>query len=189
MGQSPEKQFHLRHFKAISMAISQYEDLDVLLNHFVEGLCMTFAVKAASVLLYDELEAQLFRVASHGISQAYLAKGPLFMDAPDEAFVQGKPVFIDDMTGDPRVQYGDAAKAEGIVAMLSFPIKCRSTVVGLIRCYHHAPIRLHEEDVDSIAVLSQLLGLVIENNGLKNFVNHVQSAVAGLPRRLQPGNG
>ncbi|BBO82367.1 GAF domain-containing protein [Desulfosarcina ovata] len=189
MRQAPQNRFHLKHFKAISLAISQYEDLDMLMNHFVEGLCLTFKIKGASVLLHDEQESQLFRVASYGVSEDYLAKGPLFVDTKDDAFTQGRPVFINDMLSDPRVQYGDAARSEGIVAMLSFPIKCRSTVVGLIRCYHTAPITLHEEDVDSVAVLSQLLGLVIENNGLKNFVNHVQIAVSGLPLRLRKGNG
>ncbi|GAB6906360.1 putative GAF sensor protein [Desulfosarcina cetonica] len=187
MSPATQHRFHLRHFKAISLAMSQYEDLYMLLNHFVEGMCMTFKIKGASVLLHDEHEGQLFRVASYGISTAYLDKGPLFIDKKDEAFIEGRPVFINDMHNDPRVKYGDAARSEGITAMLSFPIKCRSAVVGLVRCYHSVPIVLHEEDVDSIAVLCQLLGLVIENNGLKHFVSHVRTAMASLPLRLREG--
>jgi GAF domain-containing protein len=110
------------------------------------------------------------------------------MDERDEAFVSGRPVMVDDMQNDPRVQYCDEALREGIVAMLSFPIQYRNTVVGLIRAYHGAPIVLHEEDVDSIAVLSRLLGLVIENNGMKNFLNQVQMAVSNLPMHLREGS-
>jgi signal transduction protein with GAF and PtsI domain len=188
MSQEPEKRFHLRHFKAISLAISQYEDLDVLLNHFVEGLCHSFKLKGASILLHHEHESQLFRVASYGISEKYLTKGPLFMDENDDAFVSGRPVLVDDMQSDPRIHYREEARREGINAMLSFPIKCRNTVIGLIRAYHSEPIVLNEEDVDSISVLSQLLGVVIENNGLKNFLYHVREAMSGLPMRLQTGS-
>lgn len=187
MNQEPQKRFHLKHFKTISLAISQYEDLDVLLNHFVEGLCQTFKLKGASILLYDEQESQLFRVANYGISEKYLTKGPIFADDNDEAFVTCRPVLIDDMQSDPRVRYFEEARSEGIVAMLSFPIKCRNAAVGLIRAYHNSPIVLHEDDVDSISVLSQLLGLVIENKGLKNFLGNVQLAVSGLPLRLREG--
>ena len=187
MDQKPQKRFHLSHFKAISLAIAQYEDLDILLNHFVEGLCRTFQLKAASILLYDEHESRLVRVASYGMSAAYLSKGPLFLDASDDAFVRGLPVLINDMQSDSRVQYREAARREGIAAMLSFPIKRCHTVAGLIRAYHSAPIVLNEEDVDSISVLSQLLGVVIENNGLNNFLGHVHMALSNLPMRLREG--
>lgn len=188
MSQAPERRFHLRHFKAISLAISQYEDLNVLLNHFIEGLCLSFKLQGASLLLYQEPESQLFRVASYGLSETYLSKGPLFKDEKDDAFVSGRPVLVNDMQSDPRVHYREEARREGINAMLSFPIKCRNTVIGLIRTYHSAPIVLNEEDVDSVSVLSQLLGVVIENNGLKNFLDQVQAAMSNLPMRLREGS-
>lgn len=187
MIQKPHIRFRLSHFKAISLAIAQYEDLDVLFNHFVEGMCRTFNLKAASILLFDEYESQLFRVASYGMSEAYLSKGPLFMDEKDDAFVKGMPVLINDMQNDPRIQYGKEAQNEGIAAMLSFPIKRGNTVVGLIRAYHSEPIVLAEEDIDSISVLSQLMGIVIENNGLKNFLSQVRMAMSSLPSRLREG--
>lgn len=187
MIEKSQKRFRLSHFKAISLAIAQYEDLDILLSHFVEGLCRTFKLKAASILLYDEYESQLFRVAQYGMSETYLCKGPLLMDKNDDAFVRGLPVLINDMQSDSRVQYSEEARREGIVAMLSFPIKRANKVVGLIRAYHGEPIVLNEEDVDSISVLSQLLGVVIENNGLKNFLSQVRIAMSSLPMRLREG--
>jgi signal transduction protein with GAF and PtsI domain len=187
MIQKSQKRFHLSHFKAISLAIAQYEDPGVLFNHFVEGLCRTFKLKAASILLYDEFESQLFRVAQYGMSEEYLAKGPLFMNENDDALANGLPVLINDMQRDSRIQYSEEARREGIVAMLSFPIKRYNKVVGLIRAYHGEPIVLNEEDVDSISVLSQLLGIVIENNGLKNFLSQVRMAMSNLPMRLREG--
>lgn len=187
MPESPERRLSLPQFKAISYAISNYEDLGVLINHVVEGLCRAFKFKGASIMLYDEREKQLFHVGSYGVSEAYLNKGPLFYDEKHAVFSNGEPLFIDDLLQDPRVQYPQAATVEGITSMASFPIKCRDANIGIIRIYHNSVIRLHPEDADSIRVLGHLLGLVTENHGLKNFLDMVKGAMCSLPLRLLKG--
>lgn len=189
MPESPERRLSLPQFKAISYAISNYEELNVLINHFVEGLCRAFKVKGASIMLYDEREKQLFHVGSYGVSEAYLNKGPVFYDEKQTAFCGGKPVFIDDLHRDPRVQYPSEAIVEGITSMASFPIKCREATIGVLRIYHSAVIRFHADDIDSIRVLGHLLGLVTENHGLKNFLDRVKSAMGSLPLRMLNGLG
>jgi GAF domain-containing protein len=185
MHQEPQRRFDLREFKAISRAISTYEDLNILIAHFVEGICRTFNIKGASIMLYDEVEEQFFRVASHGVSENYVKKGPVFLSDQDDAFFKGEPVFVQDLQNDPRVRYPQAAQAENIRAMLSFPIKSRQAVVGLLRLYHSEPIELHVEDVDSIGTLARHLGLVIQENGLRNFLQMVGAAMNSLPPRMR----
>ena len=94
---------------------------------------------------------------------------------------------IEDMLNDDRIQYPEAAKIEGFVSMMGIPIKYRTAVIGVIRIYHDQVLNLHESDVDSLCVLGNQLGLVIENNGLKNFVDHVNMAFERLPPRLLRG--
>ncbi len=187
MAANPERKLYLQQFKAISNAISTYEDLNLLIYHLIEGLCRTFEFKASSILLHDEREKQLFHVSSHGISEDYIDKGPVFYNEKHSAFVTGEPVFVDDLKTDPRVQYPEAALQEGITAMASFPIKCRNVVVGILRIYHSEQIRLHNDDVESILLLCLHLGLVIENSGLKNFLDSVKGAMGNLPLRLLEG--
>ena len=187
MAVDPERKFYLKQFKAISNAISTYEDLHILIDHVVEGLCRTFKFKASSIMLYDEREKQLFHVSSYGISDDYINKGTVFYDEKYSAFVKGEPVFIDDLKTDPRVQYPEAAMREGIAALASFPIKCRNVIVGVFRIYHSEKILLHKDDIESILLLCLHLGLVIENNGLKNFLDMVKTAMANLPLRLLKG--
>ncbi|KJS29620.1 MAG: phytochrome sensor protein [Desulfatitalea sp. BRH_c12] len=184
----PARRFDLKAFKAISRAISTYGDLKSLFGHFVEGIARSFKIKGASIMLYDEREGQLFRVGSYGISKSYLQKGPVFMSEQEEIFTRGVPVFIQNLQGDPRVQYPQAAESENIRAMLSFPIKSRNSVIGILRLYHDQPIDLHPEDVDSIAVLALHVGLAIEENGLRNFVQMVDGAMANLPPRMRKGS-
>lgn len=187
MEKTLERKFYLPHFKAISNAISIYEDLHILFNHFVEGLCLAFKIKGCSIMLYDEREKQLFHVSSFGISEAYLEKGPVFYDEAQCAFVKGEPVFVDDMKTDPRVQYPEAGLEEGFTSLASFPVKCREAILGIIRMYHSDRILLHPDDVESILVLCRQLGLVIEYNGLKNFLDMVKGAIGNLPLRMLEG--
>ena len=187
MTPKPERKFYLKQFKASSNAISTYDDFNLLLNHLVEGVCRTFKVKGCSILILDQIEQQLFRVSSHGISDEYLNKGPLFIDDKYCSLGTGKVELIEDIQNDSRIQYPDAAKKEDIVSMMGIPIKYRTSVIGVIRIYHSQVMNFHESDVDSLCVLGNQLGLVIENNGLKNFVDHVNMAFEQLPPRLVRG--
>jgi len=126
-------------------------------------------------------------VSSYGISEKYLHKGPIFFDEKHSAFQKGEPVYIDDMQNDSRVQYPQAAADENIVAMLSIPIKCREIIVGILRIYHSEPLLLHEEDINSLCVLTEQLGVVIENNGLRNFIDGLKIAMGSLPLRMLKG--
>lgn len=184
MSEKPIRMIRLQEFKAISHAISTYDDFPLMVNHFMEAIIRAFSVKGCSLLLLDESENQLFHVRSQGVSEEYLRKGAIFLDDKYSAFVTGEPVFIEDLQNDPRVQYPEAAAKEGFVSMLSFPIKCREAIVGIIRIYHNKPWRLHEEDVDSFCVLAEHFGLVIEINGLKNFLDTIRAAVESLPNRM-----
>jgi signal transduction protein with GAF and PtsI domain len=180
-----ERRFYLRQFKVICHAIATYEDLNTLIKHLVEGTCRSFKAKGCSIMLLDEQENQMIHVASYGISHEYLNKGPgLFIDETNCSLYTGEAVFVENMQNDPRVQYPEAAEKEGIVSLLSIPIKCREVITGVLRIYFSEPRMLHDDDVESLAIMSELLGLVIDNNGLKNFLEHVKMALDNLPLRM-----
>lgn len=187
MAQQTQRKIHFREFKSICRAMLAYEDLYLLAQHISERICRFFGVRGCSVMLYDEREGQLFRVSSCGISEEYLKKGPLFVDDKYTAFVTGEAVFIQDFQNDPRIQYPESAVKEGIVSMLSVPIKCRGAAIGLIRIYHHEKWTLDEEDLDSFCLIADQMGVLIENNGLKNFLEKVRAAMETLPLRMLKG--
>ncbi len=187
MGEKLIRKFHLKQFKAISEAISTYDDLNLLVKHLAEGTALTFEAKGCCIMVLDEREKQLFPLGSFGISEKYLEKGPLFVNEKWSAFVTGKPEIIHDLNHNPRIQYPQYAAEEGIAAMLTAPIISRVSVMGLIRIYFGEPKHVHEEDVDSLRVLGKLLGLAIENHGIKNFVEGVKIAMGSLPLRMLEG--
>jgi signal transduction protein with GAF and PtsI domain len=183
MSKEPVRKFYLKEFKAISHAMSTYGDLNLLLTHLVEGTTRTFEAKGCSIMLFDDTENQLFAVSSYGISDEYLLKGPLLVDTKYCAFVQGEPVFVEDLSKDSRVKYPDAAEREGIISMLSIPILFLEESIGVIRIYHSEVKKYNEDDIDALKILAEHLGLVIEYHGLKNFLEKVYTAVESLPAR------
>lgn len=183
----PERKINLAQFRAISHAISTYEDVTLLSRHIVESIVRTFSIKASTVLVFDDREKQLYYMCSHGLSDEYLRKQPEYNEVQFQEFVTGKPVFFSDFANDPRVTHKEAIEKEGIVCMLSFPIKYRKHVVGLLKLYNNESWMIHEDDKDSITILSELFGLVIENNGLKNFLDEVRAVMGNLPLRMLKG--
>lgn len=187
MSKKAIRRIYLKDFRVISRAVSTYEDLPLLLEHIAKLIVSLFKIKGCSIMLFDERDKQLFRVSSVGVSEEYLNKGPLYVDPKHSALVKGAPVFIQDVLHDPRVQYPEDAAKEGIVSMLSIPIKFRDAVVGVMRIYHSEIWELHEDDLDSFCVIAEQLGLLIEYNGLKNFFDHVKLGLDRLPPRLLGG--
>lgn len=177
----------LREFKAISSAISSYEDITLLGRHLVEGVCRAFRVKGCSIFLVDDREKQLFRVSTYGLSEHYLTKGPIIIDENSPEFSKGEPVYIEDTQNDPMVKYPEDAKEENIHSMLSVPIMTKEIVVGLLKIYNDTPLHLHDEDLDSFRVLAKQIGIVIENNGLRNFLDRIKVALESLPLRMLSG--
>ena len=187
MTKEVERKFYLEEFKAISRAISNYEDINLLFTHVTEGLCRTFALKGCCIMLFDEREKQLFRVASHGLSENYTNKGPDFIDPQNSAFFKKEPVFVEDMASSPLINYPDAAEKEGIASMLSVPIMYGGHVLGLLRMYTRQVEYFNPEDIDSISTLSLQLAVVLEKNGLENFLEGIKSAMGSIPPRLLKG--
>jgi signal transduction protein with GAF and PtsI domain len=187
MEEKRSRRFYLKEFKAISHAIATYDDLNLLTSHLAEGTARSFSARGCSIMLFDDREKQLFPVATYGISEGYVRKGPIFVNVKDSAFSKGEPVFVKDMQKDPRVQYPKEAAKEGIVSMLSVPIKSRGAVIGTIRIYQGESKEFHEDDMEAMCVLAELLGLVIENSGLRNFFEGVRGALDSLPLRMLEG--
>ncbi|MEW6079376.1 MAG: GAF domain-containing protein [Thermodesulfobacteriota bacterium] len=187
MSKTVARKFHLKEFKAISRAISNYGDLNILFNHIVEGLHRTFSIKGCCILLFDEREKQLFSVRSCGLSDHYINKGPIFIDARDTAFFKKTPVFIEDMQNSLLISYPDEAVKEGVKSMLSVPIMYGDNVLGLLRMYTAEVQYFNEEDIDSISTLCLQLAVVLEKNGLENFLEGVKAAMGSIPPRLLKG--
>lgn len=104
-----------------------------------------------------------------------------------QEFTQGRWVYFEDFANDPRVKNKAVVEKEGIASMLSVPIKRSENILGLLKLYNTEHWMIHKEDIMSVSVLAEQYGLVIENNGLQNFLTEVKVAMGSLPLRKLKG--
>jgi GAF domain-containing protein len=150
-------------FREISKVITSTLDLREVLKRIVEQVTKAINAKGASLRLLDEKRYTLELVASHGLSDTYLRKGPLDADRSVSETLQGKAVAIFDATTDPRIQYPKEAKAEGIASMLSVPLIVRGKVIGVLRLYTATPHVFTAEEIEFVSALAEQSAIAIAN--------------------------
>lgn len=145
--------------QSILSSTSLQETLDTLVERSVAAL----KVKGGSLRLVDEQTHQLQQVASCGLSETYLNKGTLSSDQSVPEVLSGEAVCIQDAFDDPRVQYRDALRAEGINTMLSLPLEASGKAIGVLRLYSAKRRKFSDEEIELVAAMAELGGLAIAN--------------------------
>ena len=154
---------YFRLFFETAQAILSARNLQETLDSLVQRTVAALQIKAGSLRLIDEQSNSLKQVASFGLSEAYLNKGALNADQSIPEVLVGKPVCIKDAFNDPRIQYPDAMRAEGVNTVLSVPVIAGEKVIGVLRLYSAEPRDYTAEDIEFISALAEMGGLAIAN--------------------------
>ena len=120
-------------------------------------------VKGVVIRLLDERTNQLELVSSCGLSNTYMKKGPVDADKSLARALRGEPHAVLDVASDPSLQYPEEAKKEGIVSMLSFPLKGREKIIGMLRLFTSERREFTQEEMDFVAALASQSAISIEN--------------------------
>ncbi len=154
---------YFRVFLEASQAVLASRSLHEVLKLLVKRSVHALGVKAGSLRLVDEQTQRLELVASHLLSRRYLAKGPLHLDRSIPEVLERKPAVIRDAWSDPRVEYPEEKKAEGIRSILSVPVVAKGAVIGVLRLYGAEPRDFTPEEVEFASALAEMGGLAIAN--------------------------
>ncbi len=158
-----EKSFWLDSYKDVIKAIHSTLDIKEVLATLVSKVVQVMEVKGSSLYLLDPIRRTLELVSSYGLSGQYLGKGLVDADQSIAETMEGKTVWISDVTKDPRVQYPKEAIAEGILGILSVPLSIKGQVIGALRLYTSEPRTFLKEEIDFINSLAEMGALAIEN--------------------------
>ncbi|HXX80877.1 MAG TPA: GAF domain-containing protein [Thermodesulfovibrionales bacterium] len=159
---SKEKEY-LRVFQQVTKAVSSSLQLSEVLALIVRTLPRVMNLKAATIRLLDDAGERLDLVAAHGLSERYLQRGPVDMEANIQEALQEKPVAIYDVSGDSRVFYRKEAEEEGIKSMLTLPVVARSRIIGILRLLSGQQRHFSQQDIDFASALAEQCGTAIEN--------------------------
>jgi GAF domain-containing protein len=185
MGVKEMKDSEYTYFSAfiqITKAISSSIDLETVLHLIVKSTSEITGSRGCTLMLLDEKGERLEVTSSYGLSDQYTGKGPLSADKSIADALEGKTVIIEDAASDPRVQYPDEAKQEGIASIVSVPIQLRKRTIGVLRLYTSVPCRFVEDDIDFLSAIATQSGLAIENAKMyKKMKSNYEELTASPP--------
>ncbi len=155
-------------FFNLSANINSSKKINEIFRILTAEIANAFGMKGVTVRLYNPENRLMDLVASHGLSDAFINKGPVSAEKSRVVadLLSGETVIIEDVATDPRIQYRKESQAEGIVSALGVPIHAREKVIGELRLYSGRKRRFPESLVKLITSLAHQGGIAIENDRL-----------------------
>ncbi len=150
----------------LTTILADARDLQNVLQRTVEVVCEVMETKASSIRLVDRDEDNLVIKAVHRLSEQYLNKGPVRLSSAAIDRVALGPQgyeYVADMSTDPRVQYPEESKREGIVSMLSAGMIYKGKAVGVLRVYTEHEQKFSSYKIDLLKAVAQQAAAAIEN--------------------------
>ena len=173
-------------YQDATKAISSSLNLDEVLELIIKSIVNLLKVKGSSVNLLDNTRKKLETRVACGLSESYLTKVPIDADKSMTESIGGKTVFIEDIASDPRIQYPEEAKKEGIVSILSIPLKAKENVIGVLRVYTGESRQFTDKEMDLFNKLAEQAGIAIVNAKLyKDIKDDYDSMKKKLPSHLK----
>ena len=146
----------------LTNAISQCQDPEKIALITAESVTKAFDAKGCSVFLVNRKTREMGLVASYGLSSDYLDKGKVrFMQTIKEA-KDVVPIAIYDVLDDPRIQYPEEAKKEGISSLLGVPIISHNVVIGALRVYTEKKWEFSLSDIAMVQAVAMICGMAME---------------------------
>lgn len=118
-------------------------------------------------------------VATDGAGPAYLSRGrPSLHDTVAGRVVQtGQPITVENVLAEPGFQFTEMAEAEGLVSLLSVPMRTKGRVIGVLNLYTGERREFRAHEVALMTLLAQQSAVAIENAEL---FRQVREAGEGL---------
>jgi signal transduction protein with GAF and PtsI domain len=154
---------YFRVLHGIARAILSTLDSQRVTDLLIGKVLTIMKVKACSLRLVNETTRELEIIASKGLSESYLRKGPVHMEKSIRETLKGVPVLILDATADPRTEYPHENAREGIASILSLPIIAGKRVIGIMRLYSQETRQYSEDEEAFLTAVAELAGLAIIN--------------------------
>ncbi len=161
--------------KVLTSSLKPQEVFNAIAKTTTEAMEMMGCI----VRLLDEKREKLEFVASYGLSEEYLRKGPIYISKGLEDVRTGRPAIVPDVLKDSRLQYPGEATKEGIRCELAVPLRIKGNVIGSIRVFGSTPHQFDDEEIKHFEAIASHAAIAIENArlyriSLKNWQDLVQ---------------
>jgi signal transduction histidine kinase len=157
-----------RRLVELSRDLASTLELETLLNRIVKAAAEISESEAASILLYEENNKQLFFQASTNLDSPMMGGLRVPMDSIAGWIVTNKkPLIITDVSQDSRF-FGGVAKATNFQSrsILGVPLITKNKTVGVLEALNKFEGTFTDEDQEMLMVLGAQAAVAIENTRL-----------------------
>jgi len=164
-GQAPLLERY-RRLAEISRNLASTVDLNILLDRITEAAAHVCGSEAASILLYDENEGQLYFESATNLEEP-LMRGLI---VPVEGSIAGwivsnkQPIIIHDTQNDPR-HFAQVGKATNVTttSLLGVPLVAKDKVIGALEAINKRSGQFSQDDQEILMDLGAQAAVAIEN--------------------------
>jgi signal transduction histidine kinase len=157
--------------------------VDNVVRALVESTASGTDAKGCSLLTLEENEARLVHRISCGIEDERLFMGQILADDALKQVIKGTPLFIWDVSGDPRIRHKDELKREGIASVVFLPFRDRRQVRGVMRLYFAEERKFDREELDFLDSIAELGGMILEMaEARESLARDAEAALRDLAR-------
>ncbi len=151
-----------------------------------EQTALALDAKGCTLRLLDRSGKRLLPSAAWGLSKEYFRKGSVDLEKSevDREVLAGKTIYIPNAQNDPRFQYGEAAKKEGIVSVLVVPLMVEGRAIGSMRIYSGSEHVYDDLEKDFLLAVADLSALAIENARLHQALKTDYEMLASYEQRI-----
>ena len=149
----------------VGQLVNSTLDVNEVLTLIAENTARLLNGKACAIRLLDKSGRKLYIGGWHGLSQAYLNKGPVEVEKSliDAEALAGATIQILDVAEDVRFQYPEEARREGLRSILSCPMRAKNRTLGVIRVYTGEPHVFGEQEQKLLMNVANLGAIAIQN--------------------------
>ena len=163
-------------------AIGASLDLKEVLNLICTSMVRLLKVRGTALYLHNKKQGTLDMVLSRGLSQEYMDKGAMSAaDSIPGTLEAEDAIIIDESEFDDRLQYPEQARKEGIVAIISLPLKVKDTVLGLVRLYSSDKQSFDDDELDILKKFAEQAARAVEK---AVSYEQIRSDIEGLKKHF-----
>ena len=161
---------------SVSRSINSALHVDEALQLITREACTLMEARMCSLLMLDATGEWLDLRASFGAGPSYLGKHRL---SADESFMgivvrRKKPMQLENVQTSALYQNVEMARQEGLVSLLSAPLKFGGQTIGTLNVYTGQPRSFSNEEVHILTALTELSAIAIEKARLYERVVDVE---------------
>lgn len=156
-------------FWRISESLVSKHYLEEILHLIVTLTAQVMKTKVCALMLLDEASGELRIAATQSLSEAYTKKANVKVgeSVSGQVVKTGRSMSVMDVSKHPGFAFPDMARKEGLVSMLSVPMRIKDRMIGVINCYTKQPHSFTSSETRMLQAVANQAAVAIEHTRLQ----------------------